>query len=179
MACNLTTGFALDCIDSIGGVKTVYIGDSINWGDITVVDGAVTAGGTTATGTLYKFDCPKDTATYTGTLNVAPAAGTLFYAQELTLTFHKMDAVKRNQLLLLAQNRDLKVIFTDNNDDNWIMGYTRGANVTAGTNVTGTAPGDMNGYTLTLTANEPESEIEVADLAYLVDAGIDISLVQA
>ena len=40
-------------------------------------------------------------------------------------------------------------------DDKFLMvGAENGADVTGGTAVTGTAMGDLNGYTLTLTANE-------------------------
>jgi F420-0:gamma-glutamyl ligase len=73
-----------------------------------------------------------------------------------------MEANKRNELLLIARNRNLKVIFTDNNGKVFLIGYSRGAVVSAGTSVTGTAVGDLNGYTLTLTAQEPAMAFEVA-----------------
>lgn len=163
MACNLTTGITLDCIDSLGGIKTVYVGDAIEFTGLTAdADGILTA--VTGTGVFYTFETPKDTATYTGTLNVAPAAGTLFYLQEVALTFHKLDADKRNALLLLAKNRDIKIIVEDNNGLFWLIGKDRGANATAGTAVSGAAPGDMNGYTITLSASEAEPEVQLQSL---------------
>ena len=162
MACALTHTISLDCTDSVGGIKNVYVGDSIVFTDETLgADGEITD--ITGTGTFYQFETPKDTATYTGTLTVAPAAGTLYYAQELALTFHKLDAAKRNQLLLLAKNRDIKVVFEDNNGTIFLMGKVRGADASGGISVTGAAPGDMSGYTITLLANEPAPEVSCTD----------------
>ena len=79
----------------------------------------------------------------------------------VSLNLQKMEANKRNEILLIARNRNLKVIFTDNNGKAWLMGYSRGAVVSAGTSVTGTNLGDLNGYTLTLTAQEPAMAYEV------------------
>ena len=89
-----------------------------------------------------------------------------------------MTAAKRNEILLVARNRNLKVIFEDNNGKYWLMGLTRGAVVSAGTSVTGTAVGDLNGYTLTLTAQEPEMAYEVQSTPAVTFAG-DVTFVAA
>lgn len=177
MACNINAGIALDCIDSIGGIKKVWIGTGVTIASVTAasgVPGLLTT--VTGTGTLYEFEVPKDTSMYTENFNVAPTAGTVFYSQELTLVFHKLEAVKRDQLLLLAKNRDMKIFFQDNNDKLWLMGKDRGAQISAGSGSTGTAVGDANQYSITLTAQEPSMayEIEGPDLEDAL-SGITIS----
>lgn len=166
MACNLTYGIALDCIDSIGGViNTVWISSDADLGTLTLssTTGSVSlvTGATGESGTFYGFNIAKNTASFTETFNISNENGTAFFEQALSMNLQKMEANKRNEILLIARNRDLKVIFEDANGKYWLVGYSRGAVVSAGTSVTGVAPGDANQYTLTLTAQEPAMAFEV------------------
>jgi len=172
MACNITGTIALDCIDSIGGLKAAYIGTDVVIGAITQDVTGVITGLTGATGTLYEYELAKDTASFTETFNISNVNGTAFYSQALSINLQRMSAAKRNQLLLLTKNRDIKVVFLDNNGNYWLMGLSRGAVTTAGTSVTGTAPGDANQYTLTLTADEPAMAYQVASLSALTNLTI-------
>lgn len=176
MACNLTDAIALDCIDSLGGVKTIWVGTNVVIatsvvGTTGTTIGQITSG--TGTGTFYQFEVPKDVASYTETTNVAPANGTIFYQQDLALALHKLDSAKRNQLLLLSKNREIKAIFEDNNSKYWLIGLTRGAQVSAGSAVTGVAPGDANQYTLTISGQEPDPVVELASTS--VFSGVTIT----
>jgi hypothetical protein len=54
----------------------------------------------------------------------------------------------------MAKNR-LAVFVQDNNDNIFMIGRNDGAEVTAMTTSTGVAKGDLNGYTVTITAEEP------------------------
>jgi hypothetical protein len=155
MACLINAAIQLDCMNALGGVKVAYflageITDTVYnvTNEITELDG---------TGTFYEYQLAKDTAFYNETINVSNANGTVFYQGELTIVLQKMDAAKRNQILLLAQNRDLRIAFVDNNDVTYIMGLTRGSVMSAGTAATGTAVADLNGYTLTFQSQEPQS----------------------
>jgi len=166
MSCLITSGLALDCIDSLGGIKAAYVSVNAVFTTVTyATDNLIT--GATGTGTFFEYELPKDTASYTETFNVSETNGTFFAAQALTMNLQKLSSDKRNELLLLARNRDIKVLFEDNNGSFWLMGLTRGGTVTAGTAVTGTAPGDANQYSLTITANEPNLAFEVEGLAAL------------
>lgn len=172
MSCFITDGFALDCMDSLGGVKTAWVlGGTIS---SYTLDGTDQITGLTGTGTFYKFELPKDTANYVETDTVAPANGTVFFAQALTMQFHKRDTTKRNQIKLLAKNRDLKVVFLDNNGNYWLCGLTRGAQMTAGTSNTGTNPGDANNYSITLTAQEPAPAYELSGTLAAITTGITV-----
>jgi hypothetical protein len=57
-------------------------------------------------------------------------------------------------LKLLAYGRP-QVIVEDNNGNFFLAGLKFGMDVTGGTIVTGGAMGDLSGYTMTLTAQEP------------------------
>lgn len=161
MSCNITDNILLDCIDSIGGVKTVYVGTDIVISTVVAGTAGILTGGT-GTGTFYEFQIPKNTSSYTETLTIAPEAGTLFYQQDVALVFNKMESAKRDQLLLLAKNRDIKVIVEDSNAKFWLIGYSRGAQISAGGAASGVAPGDTNGYTLTISGQEPLPAYELA-----------------
>jgi hypothetical protein len=166
MSCNLTYGIPLDCIDSIAGISgSVYISSNADLGTLTLSSSAGTeslvTGATGESGAFYEFQIAKNVGSFTETFNISNENGTAFFEQALTLNLQKMEASKRNELLLIARNRNLKVFFTDNNGNAFLMGYSRGAVVSAGTSVSGQAVGDLNGYTLTLTAQEPAMAFQV------------------
>ena len=172
MACQLTSAIALDCIDSIGGVKAAYVGVNVAFGTVTYDVNNQITGITGATGAFYQYELPKDTASFTETFNISNTNGTAFYDQALTINIQKLSAEKRNQLLLLSRNRDIKVIFQDNNDNYWLMGKDRGGVISAGTSVTGVAPGDANQYSITISAQEPNMAYELISLAAI--SGVSI-----
>mgnify|MGYP000051885887 CR=1 FL=1 len=171
MACNITSALALDCMNSIGGLKTAYIlAGEIN--STTEVAGEITD--INGTGSFFQFELAKDTAMYSEAITVSNTNGTVFYQGELTIVLQKMSAAKRNQILLLAANRDLRIAFEDNNGITYIAGLTRGMVMSSGTAASGTAVGDLNGYTLVFQSQEPASAgIIDGTLADVVD-GITI-----
>ena len=174
MACNITSALALDCMNSIGGLKTAYI-----------LSGAITSTTETAgeitdiigSGSFYQFELAKDTAFYSEAITVSNVNGTVFYQGELTIVLQKMSAEKRNQILLLAANRDLRIAFEDNNGITYIAGLTRGMVMSSGTAATGTAVADLNGYTLVFQSQEPASAGILAGT--LADAVTGITIVNA
>jgi hypothetical protein len=172
MACNLTSAIAISCIDSIGGVKAAYIGVDVVIASTSYDANNQITGLTGTTGSFYQYELPKDTASFTETFNISNTNGTAFYDQALTINLQKLSADKRNQLLLLSRNRDIKVIFQDNNDNYWLMGKDRGGVISAGTSVTGTAPGDANQYSITISAQEPDMAYEISSLNVI--SGISI-----
>jgi hypothetical protein len=159
-------------MNAMGGLKTAYfLGGEIT--STTVVAGEITA--IAGTGSFYEFQLAKDTAFFNEAINVSNTAGTVYYEGVLTVVLQKMDADKRNQILLLAQNRDLRIAFVDQQDVTWVMGLTRGAVMSASNAATGTSVADMNGYTLSFTAQEPVAAYPIvtgSDLADVVGGGL-------
>ena len=164
MSCNITAGFTLDCNDSNGGIEKIFIAngpvESITETSGTIT--AITVGGSALTPSdFFEFEVPRQTSSFTETINVSNENGTVFYDQALTMIFNKMEASKRDQILLLSQNNEMVVVFKDNNGKYFSVGVERGAYMTAGTSVSGVAYGDRNGYELTISGMEEQPAFEV------------------
>lgn len=153
MACELSAGFLLDCKDSIGGIKAIYLQQHADFLSGVSVDGSTQEIDALPTADVYKYICPKHTGSFTEEVASSVENGTIFYTQTVTATFFKLTAARRKQLELIAKNR-LVVFVQDNNDNIWMVGRYDGAEVTAMTTATGVAKGDLNGYTITFTAEE-------------------------
>lgn len=164
MACDITAGFALGCRDNAGGIKTLYIlsgsvsSTTESSGELTDISGD---------GIFYQFDLTRGTSDFTETINGSTENGTVFYESTINAVFLKMQSALRNQMKVLAQNPDLKIVVETNNagtegDKFFYVGKTYGAQLNGGQGQTGTAIGDANGYTLTFTAQEPEPAIPVS-----------------
>jgi hypothetical protein len=153
MACELTAGFALDCKDTIGGIKAIYLQQHADFLSGVTADSTTEEIDALPTASIYKYICPKHTGGFTEEVASSVENGTIFYTQTVTATFFKLSAPRRKQLELLGKNR-LVVFVQDNNDNIWMVGRMDGAEVTAASTATGVAKGDLNGYTITLTAEE-------------------------
>ena len=167
MACNLTAAIALDCLDAIGGIKTLWVSSDF---DYTTVTAGATAGITAlsgGTGAFYQIQVAKDVASFTETFNISNTNGTAFFTQEVTIPVQHLSSAKRQQIQLLTYNRASRVVFEDNQGLYWICGLTRGCVVSTGTTTTGTAPGDATQYSFVLQGMEPEMAYQVNTLSSL------------
>lgn len=160
MACALTQGYTLDCRESLGGIKAVWLIAQGNVSSVTEASGIVSAITKASGKVFYKYELVKNTGAMTETITASVENGTVFYAQELSIVLNKLQANTRNEILLLAKNT-LMAVVQDSNDKYWLLGRYRGLDVTGGTAVSGTAQGDRNGYTLTFTGQEKELSPEV------------------
>jgi hypothetical protein len=155
MACDLTLGRKEVCKDSVGGLKAVYF---VNWGDATgyTYDGTDTdvIDAVAGTPTAFKYELKADASTFTQNITSDRNNGTTFFEQVLEITIKKLTAKMHKELKLMAYGRP-QVIVEDNNGALFYAGLTRGMDVTGGTIVTGGALGDLSGYTITLTGQEP------------------------
>ena len=160
MSCSivLTQGFALDCKDSVGGIKSIHL---ISWAStgFTVASGEVTAT-TIASGNVYDYELPKGVGSMTTTTNISADNGTVFNQTDVVGRLRKLSTAKRNELKLLAQSRVFCIVL-DNNGNYYLVGREYGCDVTAKTSETGTAMGDLNGYNFTLSAIEAEEPFKL------------------
>lgn len=182
MACTiLTTGRAVACEKSVGGLVAAYF---IDYGDL----GAVTYD-LTDTDVIdsfaglpeaFKYDL-RDQSSFDQSFVGSVENGTIFMEQTLNLTFTKLDKASNKELKLMAYGRP-HVVVEDQNGNLFVMGLVNGAEVTAGTIVTGAAMGDLTGYTLTLSGKEkvPANFIASAatPAAALIAAGVTVSVAQ-
>jgi hypothetical protein len=167
MSCNLTAAISLDCLDQIGGIKTLWVSTDFDYTSITA---GATAGITAlsgGTGSFYQIQVAKDVASFTETFNVSNTNGTAFFEQAVTIPVQHLSSEKRQQIQLLAYNRSSRVVFEDNNGQYWLCGLTRGCVLSTGTTTTGTAVGDAIQYSFVLTGQEPEMAYQVNTLASL------------
>jgi hypothetical protein len=182
MACDVTAGFQLGCRDNSGGIKSVYI---LSGSVTTLTESGDEITDISGDGVFYQFDLTKNTGDYTETPNPSLENGTVFYDQTVNVAFHKLQTSVRNQVKVLAQNPDLKVIVETNNGSEspytgkfFYIGKDRGATLTGGAGATGTAFGDANQYALTFQGLEPFPAQEVVTTdGTLTDAltGITVS----
>ena len=164
MSCSITSGITLSCKDSQGGIDYLYIADLPTYDTITTdVDGKVEsldASGVPVAITFYKYEVPKQSSSFTETINADNVAQTVFYQQDALMVFTKLESSKRDQIKLLAQNPKLLVVVKDGNGRFWSVGISRGAELSAGTMGTGVNYGDRNGGEITLTGLEPNPSYE-------------------
>jgi hypothetical protein len=158
MACNITQAIPLDCMSALGGISSIYVyaeGANIPFDIQAVVAGEVTLANGTG-GPFYQYKFAKDTAKLTETATISNANGTVFYTTELSINISKRETFKRNEFLLLAKNREIRVIAKDNMGQYWLMGNARGAVLSTMVGEGGQAIGDMNGYTFTFQSMEAD-----------------------
>jgi len=166
MACDITSGFTLGCRDNSGGIKNIYILS----GSITSIaeasEGLIS--GISGSGEFFKFELTRQTGDLTETPTPSLENGTVYYEQTVNAAFHKLQSSIRNQVKVLAQNPNLKIIVETNNGEEspytgkfFLVGRYRGATLSAGSATSGTAFGDANQYALTFTGQEPEPMDEI------------------
>ena len=147
MACELSTGFTLDCKDGIGGIKQIVLVDqSIVEFDLDANE-VVTEIIGVVSGDLYTYELPTQTGSFEETIIFNRDAGTIFYTQTVNVMLNKLSAAKRLELQNVAQAR-VVVFVQDTNNNWWAVGYEYGADLSTSTAATGATLGDMNGYTL-------------------------------
>ena len=159
--CNQTlAGITLDCSNNMGGIKTVYI---TNFGDVESVkmgEDKIT-GITLTSGSKFKtYQFRKGTSSMNSELTADETNGLNFVTTTLNLVFTKMETAKRVEMSALSIAQ-LAVIVLDSNGIYWYITPDDYASASAGGGETGTAKGDRNAYTLTLTTENTTYPIEI------------------
>lgn len=156
MACLLTTGFTLDCVDNEGGIEEILLGNFSEITSFTEAAGEITAITQEGVTSFYRYELEQEDADLISTENRSGENGTLFYETVLNFTIDKLTKEKSEELRLMAQARKL-VVIAKLSDGNYVaMGFDRGAMKQGGTNqaASGKAYGDKQGYTVGLTSKE-------------------------
>ena len=160
--CELSSGFTLDCKDGIGGIKKIILCDTVApQGFSFDANEIVTAIVGPTSGDLYTYELTTQTGSFEETINFNRDAGTIFYTQTVNVMLNKLSSQKRLELQAVAQARPI-IFVNDSNDNWWAVGYEYGADLSTGTAGTGTALGDMNGYTLAFVHETPKRAYKLA-----------------
>jgi hypothetical protein len=171
MSCNINSNIALDCIDSAGSIVRAFVlnGPADSFSEAAGNVSAITVGGSAvAPGDWFTWDVPRQTSGYEEVATVSVENGTLYFEKNLSLFFNKMDAAKRNELLLAAQNQSMIVAFEDANGVYWVFGLSKGVYTSSATAATGATFADRNGYTVVLTSQE-------VNPAFTIDAALIVA----
>lgn len=164
--CDITSGFTLGCRDNTGGIANLYILSGSIDSVVDASEGLIET--ISGSGEFFKFELFRQTSDFTEAITSTPENGTVFYEQSLNAVFFKLQSSTRNQVKVLAQNPNLKIIVETNNGTvdgvgrYWLLGEDRGMQLLSGTGATGTAFGDLNGYSLTFTGQEPNPASEIS-----------------
>ena len=154
MACVLTKGRKVPCKSGVGGLKSVYFADFGGLGAITITDYEISA--IAGSPTLYQFDL-KGNSTFETSVTSSRENGTTFYESTLTLNFTFQDRHTQEDIRLLAIARPhiwVEAYSGLAGSSYYLMGKVNGCELTTGTFSNGAAMGDLNGYSLTFTAQE-------------------------
>lgn len=158
--CNTIRGLVLDaCSPNIGGIKNIWLADyaedaaTIEKGADAPENGTLLTDGSVkafADSVVWKkYEMRKNTASMTSTLNNS-TDGASYVTTELAMVFSRMEAQKRISIQALAIGQCMAAV-EDSNGVMWFLGADAPLTATAGAGETGTAKGDANRYTLTLT----------------------------
>ena len=150
MACLLTSGRALPCKSSVGGLKAVYFADYGTLGDVTIVSGEITA--IAGTPDFYKYDI-KGSSSLETAITSSRENGTTFYTQTLNLTLTTLDKATQEEIKLLSVSRP-HISVEDYNGNFFMLGLEHGAEVTGGSIASGASMADASSFTLTFEAME-------------------------
>ena len=150
MACNVTSGRVLPCKAGFGGIKAAYFFDLDALGTLTYTDGVITT--IAGTPTVYEYDV-KNTSSLETAINSSRETGTTFYEQTLSLTLTYLDAATQEQIKLIAWGRP-SVAVEDYYGNMFVCGLENGMELSGGSIGTGTQPGDLSGFSMTLVGQE-------------------------
>lgn len=158
MSCFITSGAALGCSDSIGGVKKIYVAGQSGYtsGYTYNADSAITGATDSGDVTYYGFELKRNTSSLVQNTTKNYENGTVYWEQVLTAVLYKYDQDKRNQLKVLGQNDNLQILVIDQNDVVYVMGQVNYSYLSGGSASTGLALGDRNGFEMIFTAQENE-----------------------
>ena len=164
MACLITiAGIKLDSQPSLAGIKQVWITQYADVKSVTVDQDSnmISAITLETSAKWYNYQFRKATGSLTSTLNVDESAGVNYVSNELALVFTKMETAKRVEIAALSIGQ-LAVVVEDSNGKYWFLGKDDYVSASAGTGVTGTAKGDQNAYTLTLSTDSDSYPYELS-----------------
>jgi hypothetical protein len=153
------------CNNSAGGVQRFYIVNTVDIDKTSLTygtDGELTE--MSIDGNMYAYIPYVDSSNWAETTNVSPENGTIFYEQSANIVLGKTSQSLRNIVERLGKSANMVVLVLDNNDTLWMIGDPTGKKRTylsAADGGSGTAYGDRNGTSITLTCRNASPAITV------------------
>ena len=162
MACAIVAGYSLDCKDTVGGIKNLFITEQANITAITEnASGYVTAITLSAGKKYFKYALePRGANSTTNNIQTDPAIGTVAYEQTIAATFLKMAYETQFKLQQIIKNRT-SIIVEMKTGQFFLFGSSFGMECTGGTGTSGAALNEFNGYSLTFAGMEKTFSQEI------------------
>lgn len=167
MPCLITlAGITLDCESSVGGIKRVFITQYSDVKSVALDEDQQKIKTITLESEKrwYEYQFRKGTGSLTSTLNVDETTGANYVTNELSLVFTKMETAKRIEIAALSIGQ-VAVVVEDSNGKYWYLGKDDYVSASAGSGTSGTAKGDQNAYTITLSTDSLSYPYELAEEA--------------
>lgn len=158
-------GIARDCSSSNGGIRVVYLARYEDVATVATTEGKISAVTLAESAKWYKYQFRKNTGSLTSTYTAGSTEGDYYIQSDLAMIFNRMDTPKRIEMQALTQGEVVAVV-EDANGKAWFVGKDAYLSPTAGTGETGTAVGDQNAYTITLSTQSQEYPYELTEEAY-------------
>lgn len=162
MACPIQLSMPVDCADGLGGVKKLFLAvfpdNGLSYSP-TVASGVITAWAGAAA-KFFTYSVRQGIASGSGDSTTANT-GSTFYTPTFKTQIEKITAAKNVELDNVIKNRLLTIVQLQD-DTYWLMGYKNGMNVASMNVNPGVAMGDLNGYTLNGTGQEPSYWLQVS-----------------
>ena len=171
MACTTyLTGFSTSCGSNLPSIKKLYVGtfesstftytyqQNSESQDVLDADGnkiiEAVSGATLKSGAdkWVEFQFRKNSSSMDTEMTVNDN-GSHFYTNSATCTFAKIENSKRLALESVASG-ECSMIIVDSNNQTWLIGAENPVSLTTLSGSTGTAIGDSNQYSVTLSADE-------------------------
>lgn len=152
MACNLSKGRIIPCSDAIGGIKALYF---VEYGTLTPAFDAIQTNVIDNLGaiTAYKYDIKNDASGLEETMNSPAGNGVTYVDQVISAVLARGEWSTNAEIKLLAYGRPHVIVHLKTGEA-VCVGLYNGASLETGVKSTGQAAGDLNGYTLTINAQE-------------------------
>jgi hypothetical protein len=167
-SCAITSGYAIECRDSVGGVETIYLIENSALYDasgnsrVTSASGVVTALSKNTGKRFWKFEVPRGTASTSNGISSSQENGTFFYTHQVVFPINQRNATIRNIVTTLGKNRCTFVV-KEGDGLYKLFGKEFGLTLDNSEGGSGTALADRNGYMLTFSSQEREDFLIVPD----------------
>ena len=134
---------------------------------------------TGGTFTVFQYDLPTGTASFTQPIQASRENGTVFYEPTLTINLFALTKEDRKELQVMAR-MNLLMFVEDYNGNIYMLGKEGGMDVSGGDVKTGQAMGDMSGYELTFTGQEKDQAnfVEPYTSAPFDNAGFTVTVTE-
>ena len=166
MSCNAIGTISLECLDSIGGLETIYYIQkskvtAINLDTATNTITGITLSATGNTNKFQEIQVNENSSSWVETNQFNLENGSQGWEIALTIVFSKSDALSRSVINQLVKTK-CYVIVKNNDGRYFFIGYRNGGYFNGGDYGSGKALSDRNGYQLVFTSFEAATAYEVS-----------------